>query len=216
MKYQYQLSDGISLVAECSEDLREQAQELLKKLAELNQKVPKLKDGTTIEFGWSLLTLSDSNGELVVCEPDFARDPFHNYVPYVDHTLRVLTEQVTLLNFLGLEAANSSFRDRILISRGCLQQERIYLKRSLAEALNDSGWYIGEVEDSKPEVTTDDLDIIYVYQLLILRPSLMKVLSLPPENLVVFSGDKIEAIFNESGKNIWIDAHEKHSNLKWI
>src|SRR5687768_11008470 len=82
-----------NVVAVCAEDLEEQAIGLLTKLDELNEIGPAIQDGTTIMFGWSLLTLRGSVDELLICEPDFDGNPFHDYLPQVEHTLRILIQQ---------------------------------------------------------------------------------------------------------------------------
>jgi hypothetical protein len=61
----------------------------------------------------------------------------------------------------------------------------------------DSGWYIGEVDQPQNE-----LKAIYSYQLLPLRPALLKVLALPVGYVVVFENDRIEAILNEQNEQL--------------
>jgi hypothetical protein len=195
---------SFNVVASCGDDLKEQAEALLDVLAEIDREKSPLKDGTTIEFGWSILTLcNDDEDELTVCEPYFGGDPFHNNFPMVDNTLSVLTEQITLLNRLNIEGVNASFQDRILIDKGCLQAQYIYLERKSPEAnTNDSGWYMGELTKEMSKKPVDSFEVIYVYQLLKQRPQIMKILVLPPGYLVMFDGTRIEAIFNEKDQNI--------------
>jgi hypothetical protein len=202
MKYQRQIG-SFNVVAICADDLKEQAEALLDKLAELNDKGPALQDGTTVEFGWSLLTLRGNEDELVVCEPYFSNDPFQDYLPVVDDTLRVIAEQVAVLKRVGAEGVAASFRDKVVIAKGCLQANRLYLERKATQAAHDSGWYIGYIEEAETKKTIDDLEAIYVYQLLNQHRSLMQVLALPPGYLVVFNGNLIEAVFNEDDNNVW-------------
>jgi hypothetical protein len=202
MKYQRQIG-MFNVVAFCAEDLREQAEALLDKLSELNSKGSGLKDGTTIEFGWSLLTLKGDEDELVVCEPYFSNDPFQDCLPLVDDTLRVMAEQVALLNTIGVEGVTISFRDKVVILKECLEKERLYLERQQTKVVYDSGWYIGDPEEMDSQKTIDDLEPIYVYQLLNLRRSLMPLLILPPGYLAIINGTLIEAIFNQDNQNVW-------------
>ncbi|MBG1241065.1 immunity protein Imm33 domain-containing protein [Nostoc sp. NZL] len=203
MKFQRQIG-AFNVVAHCPDDLEHQAQALLDKLAEINQQKSNLKDGTKVEFGWSILTLRGNEDELVVCEPYFSDDPFQNYLPVVDDTLRVITEQIELLNRVGVEGVNPSFQDKVVIAKGSLQANHIYLERKSPEAnTHNSGWYIGEVTQDKPEQTDDNFEAVYVYQLLNQRPALMPILALPPGYLVIVNEDIIEAIFNKDNQNIW-------------
>jgi hypothetical protein len=205
MRYRRQVGP-FHVVAECAGDLRPQAEGLLEVLAKLHARGPALHDGTAVQFGWSLLRLLADDKELVVCEPDFAGDPFHNFVPTVETTLRVTVQQVALLKFIGANEAgpDSRFQDRLIAARGWLRTDHIYLERSSPDpAKHESGWYVGQVEGGKGEMTADDLEALYVYQLLRLRPALMKVLALPAGYLVVFRGGAIEAVVDPGGKDVW-------------
>ena len=202
MRYQRRIGQ-INVVAVCAEDLEEQAIGLLTKLDELNEIGPAIQDGTTIMFGWSLLTLRGSVDELVICEPDFDGDPFHDYLPQVEYTLRILIQQVALLKLIGAEGVEALYQDKVVIAKGCLGTERIYLERAATAANGDSGWFIGEVEGREAKYEVEELEAIYVYQIFQIRRALMKVLALPPGYMVLFSGDKIEAIFDADGSSVW-------------
>jgi hypothetical protein len=191
------------VVVECRDDLRDQAAGLLNKLAELNAKGPALRDGTVVQFGWAPLKLREQGNALVVCEPDFGGDPFHDYVPTVDTTLRILSEQVALSNRLGVAGYDVYFDDKLIMAQGCLHMRDIYLERMAVETAHDSGWYIGPVGGGTDQ-PAEELESIFVYQLLQQRPELIKVLILPPGYLVIFHDDEITAIFTASGKNVWL------------
>ena len=85
--------ENLVVVAECGEDLVNQAEALLSNFEQLHRQGPALHPGSVIQFGWSRLVLEADNNNLVVCEPDFDADPIHQTVPTVDRTLRVVSEQ---------------------------------------------------------------------------------------------------------------------------
>jgi hypothetical protein len=202
MKYQRRIGK-FNVVAVCGQDLEEQARGLLAKIDELNEIGPAIQDRTTIMFGWSLLTLRGGADELVICEPDFDGDPIHDYLPQVEHTLRILIQQIALLNLIGAEGVEARYMDKVVIAKGCLGTERIYLERTATDAFGESGWFIGEVEGKETKYTVEELEAIYVYQIFQVRRALMKVMALPPGYMVVFRGDNIEAIFDADGSSIW-------------
>lgn len=203
MRYQQRIGQ-FNVVANCSDDFAGQAESLLDKLSELDKRGPALGDGMTIEFGWSLLTLYGNEEELVVHEPDFEGNPVVNSVPQVEVTLRVLTEQVTLLNLVGSEGVTAWYQDNVVMDRGCLEMNRIYLERKSPTNAHDSGWYIGRVDKPETEITADNLELTQVWQLFQRRRSLMKVLALPVGFLVVIRGEEIETVCDENGSNLWI------------
>lgn len=63
--------------------------------------------------------------------------------------------------------------------------------------MDDSGWYIGPEDQAR---ALGSYEAILVYQLLALRPALMKVLALPVGYLVVCDRNRIEAILNEMSR----------------
>ncbi len=188
------------VVAACASDLEPQATGLLDKIAELHDRGPAIRDGTTIRFGWSLLTLAGAGHELEVCEPDFLADPLRERLPQVEFTLRVVSQQAALLTSLRVEGLDAGYRDRVVTAKGSLDASRIYLERSEPERPEDSGWYIGPVEE--PERAAEDLEALYVYEIFQKRQPLMAALALPHGCLVVFQDSLIEAVFDSSGTRI--------------
>lgn len=97
------------------------------------------------------------------------------------------------------------FNDKIVIAKNVLQQEEVYLQRSSGCDEGDSGWYISPIN----EEVSGELEIIYAYQLLKMKPEIIQVLTLPYNYLVVFEKDKIKAILNEYDVDIWGEIEKK-------
>lgn len=186
------------LVAECGPDLAEQANTLLKLAAEADAESEGLKDGSVIEFGWAPLKLRADGPDLLVCEPDYKRD-VNQFVPFVNHTLKVLLDQATILNAVRVSGVAAKYNQAVVIKRGALQSNHLYMHRRAPVNAEDSGWYIGLADDLIPPDEAD-LDALRVYQLLSLAPAFMKVMALPHNYLVVFKQDEIEAVFDDQGK----------------
>jgi hypothetical protein len=206
-KYTRQVGDA-TLAVQCRSALEAQAAWLLDTISAFKSQGKGLADGVRIQVGWSLLTLQQRGGELVVCEPAYADNPFSALSDDVSATLTVLAQQRDLLAKLGVQGAFALFNEKIVLLRGALNVEHIYLERSEPTA-GDSGWYIAPVEGDAPDESADPNEVyesIYVYQLLQSRPSLLPVLALPSGYLVVFQGQQIEAVLNESGVNVWSGA----------
>lgn len=199
MKYQLQVGTTC-LVAHAADALAPQAEWLLKTLEGLLDGGKRLTEGGRVQVGWSFLTLRLRDNELVVCEPDFDGDPFSGVREDVTLTLTVIGQQNEVLARVGAAGVASSFQDKIVLLKGCLEEPHIYLERNHSAPEGDSGWYIGPVDGHD---VGGDYDAIYVYQLLRLRPELLQVLSLPPGYLIVFDGVKIKAVLDESEQDVW-------------
>jgi hypothetical protein len=188
------------IVVQAADVLEEQVAWLSKYLKKLLDEGKRIDATTRIQVGWSVLCFEPENGELVACEPDFSGNPFVDLTRDLSRTLLILTEQSNLLKKLHVDGVSVKFSDKIVLAKGCLTARRIYLERT-EPSNRESGWYIGPVDDEDEKVEYESL---FVYGLLLQRPSAMQVLFLPPGYLVVFDGHAIEAVLNEEGVDVWI------------
>ncbi len=199
MKFKHRFN-GKTIIVHCRKTLAEQAEGLLAKLEELDRRGPPLRDGSTIRFGWSPLTLHSEGDALVVHEPDFSRDPRLGQRPRIDETLQVLKEQAFLLHMVAAEGESAAYDSQVVIEKECLADLSIYLERSAPVDKRDSGWFIGRVS-GKETLVEEDLTSLPVFELMRQRPGVMKALALPAGWMVVFLGDDIQAVFDERGED---------------
>jgi hypothetical protein len=189
-----------NLIARCDENFSAQADWLLQTVKEIGEKNGGLKDGETIRLSWTIIKVKETSAEFILCEPDFAGNPFEHTVENVNMSLLVLAQQNDVLNKLKITGEPVLFSDKVVYDNDCLNKERIYLERLNDVSEGDSGWYIGNAEDKTDK---SELKALYVYQLLTIRPKLLSVLSLPSEYIAIFNADKIEAIVDSNNMNMW-------------
>jgi len=182
-------------------------EDLLEKLAELDAKGPPLSDGSTIAFGWTQLTLEERGDELVVREPDYCGDALHDTVSDVGYTLRVIVDQLRVCKRVGAEPQDTWYASRLLVKRGALDEERVYLERKPPMHAEDSGWYLGTVNGAleREAPSADDLEMLYVYELFPKRYGLLRAMALPVGYLAVFSRMSIEHVLDPSNDDVWSD-----------
>lgn len=96
------------------------------------------------------------------------------------------------------------FDDELAVAKGSIDKPKICMQRF--RELGGSGWCLNEISQSEDGifsyVETDEYESIYAYQLLNMRPSLLKVLMLPYDYFIVFDGDDIVEILNENDESI--------------
>jgi hypothetical protein len=192
----------VDLVARCDDAFAAQAGSLLEAVASFQGQGKRLADGVRVQFGWSLLTLRRRGSDLVVCEPDFDGDPFHEIREDVTCTLRIRMGQVAVVRRLGLVPVDIRFDDKVVLAKGCLAGRRVYLQRSEPRP-GDSGWYVGPVDGPAPEHKPESYEAIHVFELLRRRAGLLQVLALPAGYLVVFDGDEVEGIADPNNNEVW-------------
>jgi hypothetical protein len=189
-----------NLIVRCDENFSAQADWLLQTVKQIGEKNGGLKDGETIRLSWTIIKVRETYTEFILCEPDFAGNPFEHIVENVNISLLVLAQQNDVLNKLSITGEPVLFSDKVIYDDDCLSKKRIYLERLGDVSKGDSGWYIGNAEDKSDK---SELKALYVYQLLSIRPELLSVLSLPSEYIAIFDADKIEAIVNANNINMW-------------
>jgi hypothetical protein len=203
VRYDCKLTNS-TLACYCGDDLPVQASALLETLQSLDGRGPRLHDGSTIRFGWSLFRIVEKDAELIVCEPDFDGNPFENVVADVDRSLRVQAEQVAICKLAGaVGEPDVRFDQTIVVDRRHLNDPMVYLDRRLSANPEFSGWYIGPTIDVARGADADDLEILPVYELIKRRRPLLSVLQLPADYLAIFDGDEIHSIFDSTGQVIW-------------
>jgi len=151
-----------------------------------------------------VVKLIQVGSDLVLHEPDFDGNPFTDYRPSVSTTLMVLGMQIDFLSRIKCEGSTARFDDKIVVQRGCLARDRIYAERKTPSP-GDSGWYIGSAEEASSTgepPPASELEVIWVYELLRLRPFVLEALALPVGWLVRWSGSTIDAVADDEDRNV--------------
>ncbi|MGC4378119.1 hypothetical protein WD019_14520 [Fictibacillus sp. Mic-4] len=186
------------MIIEAEEHLNFQVDNLFKTLSKIDSS--KLKDGFSIQVGWSVFFLSEKEDGFHLIAPDYTKNPFQDTTDDLTIPLWVQLEQVHCLRKLNIPGETIKFSDKIVTAKNVLQLDDIYLQRSSDCEKGDSGWYIGPVND---EDETEELEAFYAYQLLKIRPSIIQALALPYEYMVIFEKDEIKAVLNDQDIDIW-------------
>jgi hypothetical protein len=190
------------LILECSDRYSDLGASVLDKIVELHGAGPPLHNGSTIQFGWSLLTLRADECGLRVCEPDFYGD-ISRTQPFVEATLEILRAQVPVLRAVGEDGVDVRFDQVVTLTRGCIGIPDLFLKRDLPEFPEDTGWFIGRLDDLEAARAPRDIENLRVYELLRQRAVLMQLLTLPPGYLAIVRKEKIVALLDKYLKLRW-------------
>lgn len=181
-------------------ELSSEANWLLSEVEKISLQGVEIKDGTKIQFGWSLLIFREVADQVEICEPNFAGDPFSSINNDLSITLQVQSAQNVLNMRLGIPPQSTSFQDKIVLSSGCLNDTNIYMERRRpVPEKSDSGWLIGNADENKQN---DNIVAIYAYQLLFQRPLLLQLLQLPEGYMAIINESEVEAILNPSNERL--------------
>lgn len=169
--------------------------------------VDKLKDGFKIEIGFSVYILLKSEIGYSVVSPDYETTPFSEITEDLTLAFLIQMEQLALLQKYHINGETIRFDDEIAVAKDSITKPQICMQRF--RDLGGSGWCVNEISQSEDgkffNVNISEYESIYAYQLLNIRPSLLKILMLPYDYLIVFDGDDIVEILNEKDESITTD-----------
>ncbi|HEY0913286.1 MAG TPA: hypothetical protein VGE22_00325 [Solimonas sp.] len=136
--------------------------------------------GETVQIGWSFLQLKKQGKALGFLEPEFGSMPI-KWVPGVTATLRQLRQQKdTVASVLPAEAM-----DIPSLRQGCIVCTRLpaaqgFLMSRAAPEENDSGWFIGCLDENHDHQDMNSLELMSLYQAVVERaPRALPYLALP-------------------------------------
>ncbi|WP_309479522.1 immunity protein Imm33 domain-containing protein [Brevibacillus agri] len=196
-----------TFVVTCREFLEKQADFLLDLFADVENESGPLRNGAKIQVGWTILIINEREGhegQMEIVAPDYDTNPFTETNRDLSVSLYVQMAQNHCLQTLQLAGETALFQDKIVVAKGALEEEHVYLQRAEQAEAGDSGWYLGPVQG---EVDSDGLESYYIFQLLKRRPSLLQALALPCGYIAVLKGDQIEAVLDEHDENVWPTLH---------
>ena len=192
---------GKNIIVTAEKELEPQIESLFVILEQVDRN--NLIHGFSIQVGWSVYYLHErETGNFILTSPDYSRNPFEDITEDLTLALWVQLEQGHFLRKINVDGLSIKFSDKIILCKGVLKLEKIYLQRNGNVEKGDSGWYIGPVEEDN----TTELYALYAYQLLKIKPEIIQVLALPNEYMVVFEGNKIKAVLNENNLDVFKDS----------
>ena len=196
-------SKGIEV--RCDDKLREQGQWLADTIAGFEARGGRLGDGVAVEVGWTTFVLRvEPDGSLLVYEPEYGADPFKTVRPEVTVSLTILAAQIDMLRALSLTPVPCRFDQKLIVRKGALDGARVFANRREPNG-EDSGWYIGPAHNGHAgePPKAEDLESMWLYQLVRRRPEILYALALPVGYTVVWNGNNVEALADPRGRNLW-------------
>ena len=199
-----ELINGINYHFKTEKVLYFQSESLRKAIKEIP--VSKLCDDYKIEIGFSLYILKKREHEEAydILVADYKKSPFSETTDDLSLAFLIQLEQINTLQKYNLSGSTVRFDDEIMVTKDSLTKQTICLQRF--HELNGSGWCINEIHQDQDgnfmNADTEEYEMIYAYQLLSLRPSILSVLFLPYDYIVVFNDDECVEILDENNNSI--------------
>jgi hypothetical protein len=110
------------------------------------------------------------------------------------------TEPTAALAACGLPPTPCGADQKVVLARGVLQAQHVYLARASSPVQNDSGWYVGFADETEAA----EYDAVRIADLRAARPAWAAVLELPAGCLVTFDGSALQAVYDPRGQLLWL------------
>ncbi|MCB9674707.1 MAG: tetratricopeptide repeat protein [Alphaproteobacteria bacterium] len=177
------------------------ARDMVEWIASRASHPPGLADGVKIGFGWSMLTVRERAGDVVICEPDFAFDPWARIVWDVGFTLQTAVMQGTMSEFTETAPEPCSMTDTVAVAPEVFREPVAILHRVSGRDEGFSGWLIGtEAQFAGPGLPAPEhFRPMRTGDLVLYRHPLIKVLQLPPGFRVRFEGHAVTSVVDPDG-----------------
>src|SRR5438094_828750 len=183
---------GVTVAVSCAPRLESRANALFAHLRAACARGTRMRDGSTITYGSSLLALVRTEDDLLeLREPDFDGDPFSATRADLTATLACVDAQLELLARVSSSARTTMFWETLIIAGGAVDVRRVYVERRKRVGIRDSGWILAPLDGDDGQEETR-----FVHELVSLRPALAAALAFPEGWLVVFDGDRVHAILD--------------------
>ncbi|MBI3097953.1 MAG: hypothetical protein HYY93_06860 [Planctomycetes bacterium] len=207
------LPDGVDLVAHYHHGsfpipalLDKASETLFTRIGEESAKGLGLCDNAVIPDNWMHLTLRKKGKELIVCEPDFTKNPEECHIEDVSTTLELMVLHELMAKLTRTAPVRCSSWDTVTIGKGSMTEEYVTLEREGEPHGGQTGWVINFMDPARAQ----KVDAVKAYnwsacyELLKARPGMMKMLALPVGTRVYFKGETVMDVQDRSRKSLWL------------
>lgn len=194
--------NGKKICFVCDERLQQEADFFAEILEQEDKTQGVLEDGKTICIGWSYYKVLQVEEKFHIQTVDLAGNPFQEVEEDLSLSLEIFGAQLKIIKETGMTPDHVTFQDVILIRKSAVHASGIYLQRSEPVSEEDSGWYMGALEDTESN-DPEDYTRIYTYQLLSICKQALSVLSLPVGVIAVFQNGELVEIVDGDDKLLY-------------
>jgi hypothetical protein len=182
---------GVRLVIRALPEFKRQVEWLFRMIQNAHSDGLQLGEGVRLQAGWSVLTLrKQPDDSLLVCEPDFLGNPFVDESDSVRWSFEIPLRQNAFASHVEAGQRAISFQDKIVMQKNVFNAASLVFTRSEPRP-GDSGWFIAA---RAKYANGAELEAIYAYQLIALKPAVLDAMTLPEGYMVMVEGEKIAAV----------------------
>lgn len=200
LRYQYQINNK-SIFFFCDELLAQIADFFSQILRSEDEQYNILQPYSIIQVGWNYYKILEGDC-LQIVSLDYSKNPFEDTTEDLSLALTIFKMQSDLLHQTLLTPQETSFKDTMLIRKSALNAPHIFLQRLKPTHENDSGWYMGSIDDVASNHPEDYMKI-HTYQLLSLCKEALGLMPLPVGTMGIFENGKLIELVDQDNHTIF-------------
>lgn len=163
-----------------------------------------IDDNKIIQIGFTYFKIKKINDEYRIFAVDYTKNPFADFTDDLTLALNIMKNQLCITKKTGMISAKTiSFQDTILAKKTALKSENVYFEKQDEKTNNDSGWYLGSLDDSDQSNDPEDYTMIIAYELLNICPAGISVLNLPVGSMAVIKNNEITGICDSENNEVY-------------
>ncbi|MBR0492031.1 MAG: DUF2185 domain-containing protein [Clostridia bacterium] len=163
-----------------------------------------IKDNKIIQIGFNFYKIKNINNEFQIFAVNYNENPFKDFIEDLTLSLDIMKNQLLITKKTGLISDETiSFQDTILAKKAALSSNNLYFEKQVKKQDNDSGWYMGNLDDKDMSNNPEDYTTIKLYELLKICPMAISILNLPVGAMAIIKDNEIVGICDSNNKEVY-------------
>ena len=163
-----------------------------------------INDDKIIQIGFNFYKIKNVNNEFQIVTVNYKENPFKDFTEDLTLSLDIMKNQLLITKKTGLISDEAiSFQDTILVKKTALTSNNLYFEKQVKKQDNDSGWYMGNLDDKDKSNNPEDYTTIKLYELLKICPMAISILNLPVGAMAIIKDNEIVGICDSNNKEVY-------------
>lgn len=163
-----------------------------------------INDDKIIQIGFNFYKIKNVNNEFQIVTVNYKEDPFKDFTDDLTLSLDIMKNQLLITKKTGLISDETiSFQDTIFVKKTALTSNNLYFEKQVKKQDNDSGWYMGNLDDKDKSNNPEDYTTIKLYKLLKICPMGISILNLPVGAMAIIKNNEIVGICDSNNKEVY-------------
>lgn len=164
-----------------------------------------IEHNRSLQMGFHYYVFKKVNQSFQIFGVDYKKNPFQDFTEDLSLSLSIMKDQLIITKRTGLMSQDIiTFQDSLLVRKSVFNSHRFYFEKQQEKEKNDSGWYMGSLDDTTQSSFPDDYTSLLLYQLLSLCPNALSILNLPVGTIVIIEDNEIVRICDANNKEVYV------------